>query len=234
MNADKKVVFITGASRGIGKATTEKFLKEGWKVVGFYRENKIQDTEDVKFYQMDVSDENSVRLAIEKAYLDMKRVDAFVNCAGVLEDKYLEEYNKELMMKVMSVNEIGVYLCTKYILGKMEDGAIISISSTAGQVGSSDPIYAATKAAILAFTKSMAVKLAPKIRVNCVAPGLADTDMGRFGWSQGEFEKRAEMIPLRKIASPQDIANGIYFLASDQSAHITGACLDINGGYVLR
>ena len=161
-------------------------------------------------------------------------MDCLVNCAGVLEDKYLDEYNKALMQKVMDVNEVGVYLCTKEVIGKMEEGAIVTISSTAGQVGSSDPIYAATKAAVVAFSKSMAVMLAPKVRVNCVAPGLADTDMGRFGWSQGEFQKRAEMIPLRKIASPQDIANGIYFLASDQAAHITGACLDINGGYVLR
>ncbi|OGD05916.1 hypothetical protein A2379_00060 [Candidatus Amesbacteria bacterium RIFOXYB1_FULL_47_13] len=231
---DKKTVFITGASRGIGAATAKKFLAEGWQVAGFYVNNRVEDGENIKYYQADVSDERSIKEAFGKAFLDYKRVDCLVNCAGVLEDKYLDEYNKALMQKVMDVNEVGVYLCTKEVIGKMEEGAIVTISSTAGQVGSSDPIYAATKAAVVAFSKSMAVMLAPKVRVNCVAPGLADTDMGRFGWSQGEFQKRAEMIPLRKIASPQDIANGIYFLASDQAAHITGACLDINGGYVLR
>ena len=218
---DKKTVFITGASRGIGAATAKKFLAEGWQVAGFYVNNRVEDGENIKYYQADVSDERSIKEAFGKAFLDYKRVDCLVNCAGVLEDKYLDEYNKALMQKVMDVNEVGVYLCTKEVIGKMEEGAIVTISSTAGQVGSSDPIYAATKAAVVAFSKSM-------------APGLADTDMGRFGWSQGEFQKRAEMIPLRKIASPQDIANGIYFLASDQAAHITGACLDINGGYVLR
>lgn len=230
----KKTVFITGASRGIGKATTNKFLKEGWKVVGFYRDNSVADTEDCRYYQIDVSDENSIKKVFAQAFSDAGRIDALINCAGILEDKYLEEYNSELMMKVLRVNELGTYLCTKYILGRMEEGAIVNISSTAGQVGSSDPIYAASKAAVAAFSKSMAVKLAPKIRVNCVAPGLADTDMGRFGWSQSEFEKRAEMIPLRRIASAEDIADGIFFLASDQAGHITGACLDINGGYVLR
>ena len=227
-------MFITGASRGIGKATAEKFLLEGWQVAGFNKQSRVENTQDSKYFLVDVASESGVKAAFETAFKEWGRVDCLVNCAGMLEGKYLEEYDEELMKKVVGVNEIGVYLCTKYALMYMKEGSIVSVSSTAGQVGSSDPVYAGTKAAVLAFTKSMAAKLAPMVRVNAVAPGLADTDLGRFGWSQGEFEKRADMIPLRKVASAEDIANGIYFLASDQARHITGACLDINGGYVLR
>lgn len=225
---------MTGASRGIGKATAEKFLLEGWGVAGFNKQSKVDSTQDAKYFLLDVASESGVKAAFEEAFKVWGRIDCLVNCAGMLEGKYLEEYDEELMRKVMGVNEMGVYLCTKYALMHMKEGSIVSVSSTAGQVGSSDPVYAGTKAAVLAFTKSMAAKLAPGVRVNAVAPGLVDTDLGRFGWSQGEFERRSEMIPLRKIASAEDVANGIYFLASDQAKHITGACLDINGGYVLR
>jgi 3-oxoacyl-[acyl-carrier protein] reductase len=231
---EKRIAFITGASRGIGKATAEKFLQEGWNVAGFYQKNQPEEAPGVKYFQMDAENPESIKTSFEMAFLEMGGVRALVNCAGILEDRHLEEYDAETIHKVIAVNEVGVYWATRCILGKMDTGAIVNISSTAAQVGSTDPIYAASKGAIASFTKSMALVLAPKIRVNCVAPGIANTDMGKKGWTQEEFEKRAEKIPMRRIASPTDIANGIYFLASDQAGYITGACLDINGGYVLR
>lgn len=229
-----KVVFITGASRGIGAATVAKFLAEGWSVAGFYKQNRLPNTESSKYYQMDVADELSVKGAFSKAFSDFGKVDALVNCAGIVVDKKLSEYTLEDIGRIVGVNELGVFLCTKEILGKMKAGVIVNVGSTGAFAGSYDSIYAATKGAVHSFTKSMALELAPDIRVNSVAPGLTKTDMGMTGWKPEELKERVRAIPLGEMARPEDIANGIYFLASDQASHITGACLDINGGYVLR
>ncbi|HJZ06269.1 hypothetical protein A2634_02360 [Candidatus Amesbacteria bacterium RIFCSPHIGHO2_01_FULL_48_32] len=231
---DKKVVFITGASRGIGVATARKFADGGWRVAGFYRNSAGPEIENVKYYQLDVSDWESVNVAFDKAYGELGRVDCLVNNAGVLVDKRLQGYEVEDMEKVMRTNELGVYLCTKKVLDKMEEGAIVNLCSTAAQAGSMDPIYAGTKGAVWSFTKSMAMALAPRVRVNCVAPGLVNTDMGNKGWGPGELEQRVKAIPMGRMAEPKEVASGIYFLASDEAGHITGATLDINGGYVLR
>jgi 3-oxoacyl-[acyl-carrier protein] reductase len=220
--SDKKVVFITGASGGIGTAAAERFEKEGWKVVGF-------SSKDV-----DVADQESVNKAFDQAFSDLGRIDCLVNCAGIFGFKNLKEYDLETMKKVINVNELGTYLCTKWAAEKMSDGSIVNISSVAGETGSgTDPVYAGTKGAILAFTKSMAKALAPKIRVNAIAPGIVEDKMGEAR----KWEDVAELLAntlLKKMALPKDIADGIYFLASDQAAHITGICLDINGGYYLR
>ena len=135
--------------------------------------------------------------------------------------------------KTIVINEKGTYLCTKEILAKMLEGTIINISSTTALVGSTDPIYAGSKAAILGFTKSMAKALAPKIRVNCVAPGVTNSDMTK-NMKPERLNQLIEMSLLKRIAEPEDVASAIYFLASDESKHITGTCLDINAGYVLR
>jgi len=230
---EKKVVFITGASRGIGKATAEKFLKGGWKVAGFYRQNKVEDTPDSKYYQMDFLDVDSVKEALDGAVADLGRVDSFVNCVGIFGYKTLEQYDLETMEKVVAVNEVGMYVTTRHVLAMMKKGSMVFIASTAAQVGSSDPVYAGSKAAVLGFTKSMAKALAPDIRVNCVAPGVTETDLVK-NMNQERLDQLIGLSLLKKIALPQDVAGGIYFLASDEASHITGACLDINGGYVLR
>lgn len=228
-----KVVFITGASRGIGKATVDKFVSEGWLVAGFYRETKVEDTENAKFYQMDVVDNDSIQKAFDQAYQHFGNVDALVNCVGIFGYKNLDQYDLGTMENVVATNEMGTYLVTKHILNYLKSGSMVFISSTAAQIGSFDPIYSGTKGAVLAFTKSMAKALAPHIRVNCVAPGVTETDIVKSR-NQERLDQEISTSLMKKIAEPQDIANGIYFLASEQAAHITGACLDINGGYVLR
>jgi len=115
----------------------------------------------------------------------------------------------------------------------MVNGSIVYISSTAAQIGSTDPVYAGTKSAILGLTKTMAKALAPKIRVNCVAPGVTNSDMTK-SMKPERLSQLIEMSLLKRIAEPEDIANAVYFLANEESRHITGACLDVNGGYVLR
>ena len=229
----KKVVFITGASRGIGLATAKKFASNGWGVAGFYNRNEGPKLDNVNWYQLEISSYQSVKGSFQKAFKDFGRIDCLVNCAGIFGYTDLAGYDEELIDKVISVNEKGTYLCIKEILGKMSEGSIVNLSSTAAQVGSSDPVYAGTKSAILGFTKSMAKALAPKIRVNCIAPGAADTDMMK-NYKPERVAQLKEMTLLKRLAEPEDIANAIYFLASSESKHITGACLDVNGGYVLR
>jgi 3-oxoacyl-[acyl-carrier protein] reductase len=228
------VVFITGASRGIGQATAKKFSDQGWNVVGFYKNHPGAELARVTYIQMEITDKNSIQQAISLALSQVKGVDCLVNCAGIFGNRDLSAYDEGLMNDVMATNEKGTYWTTAEIIGKMEKGSIVNIASVAGQVGSgTDPIYAATKGAILAFSKSMAKALAPKIRVNCVSPGMVDTDMATDRkWEDVAYV--TDQTPLGKMATPQDIANGIYFLASEDAGHITGACLDVSGGYVMQ
>jgi 3-oxoacyl-[acyl-carrier protein] reductase len=230
---DKKVVFVTGASRGIGKAVAEKFAAEGWAVAGFYRAAKVEDSENCKYYQMDVLDRESVEDSFNKAYEEFGRIDALICCVGEYGYKTLDQYDLEAMEHIVAVNEVGTYVVVKEIMKKMKKGSMVLISSTAAQIGSSDPVYAGSKAAILGFSKSMAKALAPDVRVNCVSPGVTESEMTK-NMNQERIDQLIGMSLLKKIATPQTVANGIYFLASDQADHITGACLDINGGYVLR
>jgi 3-oxoacyl-[acyl-carrier protein] reductase len=230
---DKKVVFITGASRGIGLATAKKFVSEGWEVAGFYTDKAVTDIEGVKYFQVNVADWDSIQKGFGQAWEYFKRIDCLVNCAGIYGYKTLAQYDIETMEKLIGVNEMGTYLTGKWVAEKMEKGSMVFITSTAAQVGSSDPVYAGTKAAVQGFVKSLAKALAPNIRVNGVAPGVTDSGMTK-DMNPERLAQLIDMSLLKKVGQPEDIANGIYFLASDQASHITGACLDINGGYVLR
>ena len=229
----KKVVFITGASRGIWLATVKKFASNGWKVAGFYNQKEGEKIEGVTWYKLEISEYKSIKESFQKAFDDLGRIDAFVNCAGIFGYKNLAEYHEELMNKVIAVNEKGMYFTTKVILENMTEGTIIYLSSTTAQVGSSDPVYAGTKAAVLGFTKSMAKALAPKIRVNAVSPGATNTDMMKHH-NPDRLKQLIEMSLLKRLGEPEDVANAIYFLGSNESINITGACIDVNGGYVLR
>lgn len=228
-----KTVFITGASRGIGAATVKKFVSMGWQVAGFYSQNKLEDETSVKYYQMDIADSESIKNAFDKAFADYGQVDCLVNCAGLFGYKKLLDYDEPLMDQMISVNEKGTYLTTQYILKYLKSGSIVHVSSTAGQVGSTDVVYAGTKAAVAAFVKSAAKQISPAVRINCVAPGPADTHMMRRHDPE-RVEKLKEMILLKRLGRPEEIANAIYFLASDDASFITGSTLDVNGGMVLR
>ena len=229
----KKVVFITGASRGIGLATAQKFSQNGWYIAAFYNQKPGPDIKNCFWYQLELSDSESIKFAFAKAIKDLEQIDCLVNNAGIFGHQKFPDYDESIMDKLIAINEKGTYLCTKEAIKNLKKGSIVNLSSTAGQVGSSDPIYAATKAAILGFTKSLAKALAPNIRVNAVAPGVTQTDMMK-NYDPQRKSQLIDLTLLKKIADPKDIASGIYFLASDESSHITGICLDVNGGYVLR
>lgn len=213
-----KIVIITGGTGGIGKATADKFKLNDWEVVAIGKSD------------VNITDSKSV----EEYFSRYQKIDCLVNCAGIFGNKNLFEHDDKSINETIAVNEIGTYLCTQAAIKRMDKGSIVNISSTAGQVGSgTDPIYAATKGAILAFSKSMAKALAPKIRVNCVAPGITDTGLlDARKWTDIAFD--IDQTPLGKMAEPSEIANAIYFLASDEASFITGATLDVNGGLVLR
>lgn len=215
---NQKIVVITGGTGGIGKATANKFKSNDWKVVALGKSD------------VNITDSKSV----EEYFSRYRQIDCLVNCAGIFGNKNLFEYDDKSINEIIAVNEVGTYLCTQAVVKRMTEGSIVNIASVAGQVGSgADPIYAATKGAILAFSKSMAKALAPKIRVNCVAPGITNTGLlDARKWTDIAFD--VDQTPLGKMAEPEEIANAIYFLASDQASFITGATLDVNGGLVLR
>lgn len=230
---ENKVAFITGASRGIGLATAKKFVDGGWKVAGFYNHKIGPKIKGVIWHQLEIADKNSVESAFTKAFKDFKRLDTLVNCAGIFGYKNIVEYDETLFDKVIGVNEKGAYYVTQEALRYMKAGSIVYVSSTAAQIGSTDPVYAGTKSAILGLTKSIAKAYAPNIRVNCVAPGVTDSDMTK-DMKPERLQHLVSMSLLKRIAKAEDVAEAIHFLASDNAMHITGTCLDINGGYVLR
>jgi 3-oxoacyl-[acyl-carrier protein] reductase len=227
-----KVVFVTGGSRGIGLSTVKKFADKGWRVAAFYNSKKGPDIKNVNWYQIELQDFESIRTSFDKAFTDLRRIDCLINNAGVFGMKNLQAYDLELMNKVIDTNEKGTYLCTKIALEKMTEGTIVNISSTTALVGSTDPIYAASKAAVIGFTKAMAKALAPKIRVNAVAPSATNTDMMKT-YNPERVMQLIDQTLLKRMAEPEDIADAIYFLSTEESRHITGICLNLSGGYVL-
>lgn len=242
---ERRVVFITGGSRGIGRATAVKFAREGWDVAIFYL-GQAEKAREVKelieaegqragAYQTNVADKESVAGSFAAAFGDFGRVDALANIAGVSLGLALGGHTKETIDQEIDVNYKGVVFCTQEILKYMENGAMVNITSVSvyGMGPTRDPVYAGTKGAVWAFTRQMATELAPKVRVNAVAPGLCQTDMSK-SYSEERLGKVIAATPLGKIAQPEDIANAVYFLASEQAGHITGVTLDVNGGYYIR
>jgi 3-oxoacyl-[acyl-carrier protein] reductase len=166
------------------------------------------------------------------------RVDIVVANAGIWRGAPIESLSDSLWDAVLDVNLKGTFVTCRAAAAAMKrgtGGSVVIVSSTAGQRGEAGySNYAASKGGQISFAKSLAVELAPAIRVNCVAPGWVDTELNEAVFGDGDFRERVrEQIPLRRIADPDDVALSIVFLASDWSRHITGEVLNINGGAVL-
>jgi 3(or 17)beta-hydroxysteroid dehydrogenase len=255
-----KVALITGGAGGIGGATALLLVKEGAKVVitDIDEAGGKQVVEDIGreggkviFLKHDVTREQDWKEVIDKTMAEFGRLDVLVNNAGILFHKYIEDTSLEEWRRVMSINLDGVFLGTKHAIGAMKKsggGSIINLSSVAGLVGMvADTLaYATSKGAVRLFTKSIAIQCSKaghdcNIRVNSVHPGFILTPMlekvyrkevERTGRSFEEIKKaRGERAPIGRMGSPQDIAYGILFLASDESQYMTGAELVIDGGY---
>jgi 3-oxoacyl-[acyl-carrier protein] reductase len=239
-----KVAIVTGSSRGIGRAIALAFAQEGAKVVVNYLTSEAEAEEVVREIEAsgseaiairaDVSESDEAKALIKRALERFGRIDILVNNAGIYLPYSLQSEDETNWDRMMAVNVKGVLLCSKYAAPHMlkhGHGVIINMAAQIGFLGFIG--YGLTKGAVISLTKGLARELAPKIRVNAIAPGAVDT-----GWvsalSDGERRKLAEEIPLKKWAQPEDVAKAAVFLASDDSHLMTGTVLVMDGGDLIE
>ncbi len=249
MRLEGKVALITGAARGQGAAEARLFAKEGAKVVladvldrdGTAVAAEIAELGGEALYvHLDVSSEDDWQQAVEAAVSSYGKLDVLVNNAAIWRGGHVADTSSEQWDQVLDVNAKGVFLGTKLAIGEMRKaggGSIVNISSTAGLVGSrTSTAYSASKGAVRLFTKSTAVQYgAEGIRANSIHPGPIDTAMGDQVWPDaGSREEAIERTVLKRIGTPEDIANGALFLASDESSFMTGTELVIDGGLTAQ
>jgi len=242
-----KTVLITGASRGIGREIALKFASKGYNIVLNYNSSEKKALElttqiekmDVKclLVKADVANEQEVKQMVDTALKTFGRIDVLVNNAGVALSKLFQQTTTDEIARVFGVNTFGVINCSKAVVPSMiseKAGKIINISSIWGKVGASmETIYSASKGAVIAFTMALAKELAPSgISVNCICPGVIDTDM-LLEYNEQEKNDLKEQTPLNRIGTPQDVANAVYFLASDNANFITGQVITVDGGFAL-
>lgn len=237
-----KVIVVTGASRGIGKGIAQAFAKSGARIALTYQssEDAAQKTlEELsgsghRLYRFDVSQPNQVEESFKKINDELGALHVLVNNAGITKDQILLRMKTEDWDQVLETNLRSVFACTKSavkLMLKAKEGSIINITSVIGQMGNAGQSnYAASKAGIIAFTKSIAKEVASRqIRLNCVAPGFIQSDM-TDSLSDDQKKKIFELIPLGYIGEPNDIAQACLFLASPLARYITGHTLNVDGG----
>jgi NAD(P)-dependent dehydrogenase (short-subunit alcohol dehydrogenase family) len=245
---DQKVAIVTGGSSGIGRATAIALAKEGAKIVVAARRSKegeetvqlVKETgSDGIFVKTDVANENDVRSLVEKTVKQYNRLDYAFNNAGIEEmTTPLVDQTSEVFDQIMNVNVKGVWLSMKYEIPEMirtGGGAIVNTSSGAGVVGyPQQPIYIASKHAVLGLTKSAALEYAKSgIRINAIAPGVTETEMVERVDKQ-LIERLKSMTPIGRIGDPQEIANAVVWLLSDKASFVLGHTLLVDGGVVSR
>jgi 3-oxoacyl-[acyl-carrier protein] reductase len=241
---ENKVALITGASRGIGEAIALKFAENGAKVAFTYLsseekarllEEKLQQFGVVcKGYKSDASDYKAAETLVADVMKDFQNIDICVNNAGISRDNLLLRLTPEQWDEVLNANLKSVYNLTKQVIKPMmkaRSGSIINMSSIVGMKGNpGQSAYAASKAGIIAFSKSVAQELGSRnIRCNVIAPGFIATDM-THNLTAGGAEKWFEKIPLGRFGTPEDVANAALFLASGMSSYVTGQVMSVCGG----
>ncbi len=237
------VTIVTGGSQGIGRSIAEFLAAKGGDVVIF----DIADSSDIvqyirqkgqrsEFYQVDVSNFNMVGEAVDKVIKDMGRVSNLVNNAGITADKLLLRMKEEDWDRVLQINLKSAFNCTKAVVRYMlkTGGSIVNISSIAGVMGNAGQAnYAASKAGLIGFTKSVAREYGERgIRVNAVAPGFIKTKMTE-SLDEKSRETMFKAIPLGRLGEPDDIAHVVYFLLSEYGSYITGEVINVNGGLYM-
>lgn len=242
-----KTAFVTGASRGIGRAIARtlahegcavgiNYLKEQGKAEKLVRELRSEGYAAMAV-QADVSDRAAITAAIRAVEREFGEVNVLVNNAGISQQDLFQYTDEALWRRLFAVNVDGAYHTIQAVLPAMiarQSGSIVNISSMWGLRGASCEVsYSATKAAIIGLTRSLAMELAPShIRVNCVAPGVIRTDMvEKLG--QETIDALTEETPLGRIGTPEDIAQAVAFLAGDKASFITGQVLTADGGFIL-
>lgn len=241
-----KVAMITGATRGIGKQIALTLANEGYNIVLNYRtendelkqlKNEIE-SKKVKCLtvQGDVTNFEDCKQMIESAIKEFGKIDVLVNNAGITKDMLLARMKEEDFKQVIDVNLVGTFNMTKNVISymmKARNGKIINISSVVGIAGNAGQTnYSASKAGIIGFTKSLAKEVASRnILVNAVAPGFIETNMTDV-LKQEVKDEIAKNIPLKRMGTPQDVANVVKFLASEDSSYITGQVISVDGGMI--
>jgi len=243
-----KTVLVTGGGRGIGRAIVELFARDGADVAFFYRGNAAAAAEvveqaraaglKVKAEQVDVTDAKAVGAAVERLAGEWGRIDVLVNNAGVIRDNLLGLLEDEDIRVVLETNVGGVFNVTRAVVPHMiarRAGKIVNLSSVSGEKGGRGQTnYAASKGAINAFTRALAVELAPrKITVNCVAPGVIETEMSQAVRDMAGDEVKGRIL-LRRFGQPQDVAHAVWFLASRFADYVTGEVLHVDGGFKME
>ena len=247
MLLEGKVAIVTGASRGIGRAVAVALAKAGAKVVINYAGN-VTAAEEVKnsieaaggqalLMQADVASDEAVASMVKETIASFGRIDILVNNAGITRDNLLMRMKEGDWDAVMNTNLKGVFLCTKAVsrvMIKQKYGKIINMTSVVGITGNAGQAnYAAAKAGVIGFTKSMAKELAGRnITVNAIAPGFINTDMTAVLPEQVK-EEFITKIPAGHLGNPEDVAAAVVFLVSDCANYITGQTLNVDGGMVM-
>jgi len=247
MLLDNQVALVTGASRGIGRAIAIELAKAGAKVMINYAGNHAAAQEvltiiqnnggQAAIVQADISDMAAVEAMVKQTVDTFGRIDILVNNAGITRDNLLARMKPEDWDAVINTNLKGVFNTTKVVakqMMKQRYGRIINMASVVGIIGNAGQAnYAAAKAGVIGFTKSLAKELAARgITVNAVAPGFIDTDMTAVLPEQVKNQMLAN-IPLGRFGTPEDVAGAVLFLASDAAKYITGQTLNVDGGMVM-
>lgn len=244
---EEKVAVVTGGAGGIGQAVAARLALEykvfildkneeaGRKVVDLLgRQNH-----SAEFHPVDLKRSSEVRRLFETIYAKTERIDVLVNLAGgTLHKRPIQEFPLAEWREVIDINLKATFLCCQAVIKPMKErqrGIIINTSSNFGITGSAErTAYSAAKAAVIAFTKSLALELAPYgVRVNAIAPGLTATARVTSGHTEAQWRQVAATIPMGRAADPNEIAEAINFLTSDESEYMTGQLIHVNGGMVF-
>lgn len=242
-----KVALITGATRGIGKQIALTLADEGYDIALNYRkedENLINTKREIEEKNVkclavkgDISNFEDTEKFVKEVIEEYGKIDVLVNNAGITKDMLLVRMKKEDFESVIDVNLVGTFNVTKNVISymmKARSGRIINISSVVGVTGNSGQTnYSASKAGIIGFTKSLAKEVASRnILVNAIAPGFIETNMTDVLKDEVK-EEISKNIPLKRMGNTQDVANVVKFLASEDSAYITGQVINVDGGMVM-
>lgn len=232
-----KVCLVTGATKGIGKAITEKFVQEGAIVYGCGRDAK-GFSEKVNALCFDITDSEAMKKAVMQIKGEQGHIDVLVNNAGVVSNELLGMVSKEHMRNMFEVNVFAAFelmqLVGSKIMCRQKSGSIINMTSMVAQNGCAGQVaYSASKGALIAMTKSAAKEWAGKqIRVNAIAPGMTGTER-ILKTVEEKYKGDVPKIGMERMASPEDIANACLFLASDMSSYVTGEVIGVNGAMII-